>query len=64
MVILSFLINSCRGTVVQFIGIQHGIASIFWIGVYSSPVVVFAALSFDNAGIWQIYFVSIRRYGF
>lgn len=39
-----FLLTVVGGTVVQFIGIQHGIASIFWIGVYSSPVVVFAAL--------------------
>lgn len=39
-----FLLTVVGGSVVQFIGIQHGITSIFRIGVYSSPVIVFAAL--------------------
>lgn len=39
-----FLLIVISVSVIQFIGIQHGITSVFWIGIYSSPAIIIAAL--------------------
>lgn len=66
-----FLLTVIGVSVVQFVGIQRGITSVFWTGVYSSPAIIFAALclllsfsklNFQNSFVNKIAVASFAVY--